>query len=318
MPDVIAELEELALASRLKHLSESMLKEADILYQDLGVTFEPRWFLVFHTLGRHGPMTITDLAQSLGLTHPAVSQVAAQLLAAGLIGESRDGRDGRRRLIGLSPSGRRMRQRLEPVWAEIKAAARKVLVEADVDLLRGLERLEAVLAQRSITDRVRAELGLAQRHAIRIVDYRPAYKKHFRALNEEWLNAYFTVEEQDARLLNDPNGTILRKGGAVLFALVGDEVAGTGALVRHTERLLQLCKTAVTPRMRGRGIGRRLTEALIARAQTIGGEWLYLQTSFQLKAATRLYQRLGFRRLGINPLAGPQFARPTITMRLKL
>ncbi len=316
--DILAELQELALASRLKRLSEALMAEADLLYQDLGVDFRPRWFPVFYTLSRHSPMTITQLAQALGLTHPAVSQVASQLYAAGLIQDRRDQDDDRRRLLSLSPAGRRTLLRLEPVWIEIRAAAREVLSDADADLLREVERLETVIARRSVVDRVRERLGLPAREAVQIVGYRPAYKKHFRALNEDWLRGRFSVEEHDARMLNDPNGTIIRKGGEVLFALIGSQVVGTGALVQHTGGLLELCKMAVVPAMRGRGIGRRLAEAIIARAQATGSTWLYLQTSPRLEEALRLYRRLGFRRVRKNPLPRPEYDRCSVTMRLKL
>ena len=73
--DILAELGELALASRMKRLSEALMKDAAGLYADLGVDFHPRWFPIFHALGRRSPLAIGEMAQGLGLTHPAISQV---------------------------------------------------------------------------------------------------------------------------------------------------------------------------------------------------------------------------------------------------
>lgn len=316
--DVFAELGELALASRLKRVSEELLKDADALYRDLGVEFQPRWFPTFYTLSHHAPLSTADLAQALGLTHPAIAQVVTQLKQAGFVKDYRDRRDDRRRMIKLTPKGRRLHRRLQPVWAQIRAAAQEVHAEAGVDLLPALERLETVLARRSVMDRVRTRLKLPPRELLRIADYRPAYKKYFRALNEEWLTSHFAIEEHDAHILSDPNGTILHKGGQVLFAVIGSHVVGTAALVRHPGGHWELCKMAVAPAMRGRGIGRRLAEEILARARTAGAECIYLQTSPVLEAAGRLYRSLGFRRIARHPLPCPEYGRVSMTMRLKL
>jgi GNAT superfamily N-acetyltransferase len=150
------------------------------------------------------------------------------------------------------------------------------------------------------------------------VDYRPAYKKHFRTLNESWLREYFTVESADAHLLADPNGRIIRKGGLVLFALWDGDVVGTAALLRHGPDVWELAKMAVAAAVRGRGIGRVLAEAVLARAREEGAVRLYLQTSSRLEAALRLYRTLGFRRVRNHPLPGDPYCRCTITMKLDL
>ncbi len=316
--DIMAELGELALASRLKRLSETLMKDAAGFYADLGVDFQPRWFTVFYTLGRRSPLAVGELARGLGLSHPAVSQVADQIVRAGLARQTRDRRDDRRRLLSLTPAGRRLHHRLAPVWTEIRAAARELIDEAGTDLLVHVERIEAAVARRSVMDRVRGRLGMAAPGTLRIADYRPAYKKHFRVLNEQWLRAEFEIEPHDWRILDDPNGAVIRRGGAILFALLGDEVVGTAALVRHPGGLLELCKMAVAPHARGRGIGTALAQAVIARARDWKAPALHLQTSPRLTQAARLYRKLGFRRLKHNPLPRAEYSRCSITMVLDL
>jgi len=317
--DILAELGELALASRMKRLSEALMKDAVGFYAELGVEFHPRWFPAFHALGRRrSPLAIGELAQGLGLTHPAISQVAGQMVHAGLVRQTRDRRDDRRRLLSLTPAGRRVHRKLLPAWEAIRAAARELLNEAGTDLLIDMERIEAALARQSVMDRVRVRLGMPAPGTLRIADYRPAYKKHFKALNEEWLRAQFAIEDHDARLLNDPNGAIIHKGGAILFALLDREVVGTAALVRHPGNLPELCKMAVAPHARRRGIGTALAQAAIGRAREWGAPRLYLQTSPLLEEALRVYRGLGFRPLKSNPLPGPEYQRDSITMALRL
>jgi DNA-binding MarR family transcriptional regulator/ribosomal protein S18 acetylase RimI-like enzyme len=316
--DVITELRELALASRLRRLSELMMKDASALYGDLGIEFEARWFATFYALAKKSPMAVTELAHALGMTHPAITNLANQLIKRGLVQELRDPRDERRRLLQLTPRAMQLRDKLAPVWEEIRRAARALLDEVGVDLLGDLQRVESAFAERTVADRARTRLALPPRKRVEIVEYRPAYKKHFRALNERWLKECFTVEKEDARLLNDPNRQILKKGGEIVFALLDSEVVGTCALLCHKGNILELSKMAVAPEARRRGIGTALAGAVLARARDTGARWLYLQTNPRLRPANRLYRRLGFRRVSRSPLPPDTYRRHSVVMRLSL
>ncbi len=316
--NIFDELGEMALASRLRALSETLMQDAAALYTELGIEFEPHWFGLFQALRRRSQMGVVELSQTLGMSHPAVRKTADQLISRNLVRESRDRRDERRRLLGLTPRGRRLARRLAPIWEAFRASAAETLEEAGVDLLADLKRVEVVCAGKSIADRVRARLGLPLHPTVRIVDYCPAYKKHFKALNQAWLREHFAIEPSDARILGDPNRRILKRGGAILFALEGDRVVGTCALLRHCDGQHELTKMAVAPAARGRGIGTALVRAAIARAQHLGADVLYLQTSPRLRAAGRLYRRLGFRRLARSPLPPAAYGRGGVTMRLEL
>ena len=257
----------------------------------------------------------------LGLSHPAINQVAAQLLSRGLIRQRKDSSDERKRLLYLSEKGRQLIKELEPVWNHIRLANRALLRESRVDLLRDLARLEAALDRDSMINRVNKRMGLPTTARLRIEDYRPAYKKHFLALNVEWLNKYFTVEESDLKILNDPNRKILKKGGAILFALLDGEVVGTCALIRHGDDTLEMAKMAVTPEAQGQGIGRALAEAAIERAGKMRVRKLYLHTSPVLKRACRLYRKLGFRKIRKTPVPGDdskRYRRCSIAMARKI
>ena len=83
--DIITELAELTFASRLKRLSERLMKEVSLLYKKLDVNFEARWFSIFYYLNLQSPKTITELAQSLRLTHTAVNQLTTEMIKAGLL-----------------------------------------------------------------------------------------------------------------------------------------------------------------------------------------------------------------------------------------
>ncbi len=317
MADIIRQQRELALASRLKRLHERLVREASQVYREIDVNFEARWFAVFYALGRTAPLSVVELARELHITHTAVNQVAGELIRHGLVSQGRDRRDARRRLLRLTAKGRSVFARLEPVWAAVVEANREWLQDAGVDLLAALDRVEDALEERSIYDRLRVKLALPG-PALRIEEYRPAYKKHFRSLNEEWLGRYFSIEAADEKVLGDPNRRIIRRGGAIFFALAGEEVVGCCALRRHRNGVVELAEMAVTEAFQGRGIGRRLAGDAIARAREWGAERLWLQTSPVLNQAVALYRDLGFRRVKEGPFPDDRYSRPTFTMVLEL
>jgi GNAT superfamily N-acetyltransferase/DNA-binding PadR family transcriptional regulator len=317
--DIFSELGELALASRLRRLSETMMAEGEGLYRELGISFRPRWFPAFYALSKRSPLAVGELAAALGVSHTSVAKIADEMLRVGLIRVARDGRgDRRRRLYALTPAGKKTLGRLKPVWREIGRAVSEILAEAEGDLLSGIDRFEKAFARRSVVDRVRERLRLDPRRRLEIVDYRPAYKKHFRSLNEQWIREHFEIEKEDTSILSDPMGRIVRRGGFVFFALWDGEVAGTCALMRHPGGHIELCKMAVRPDLRRRGIGAALIAAAIDRARSMGARELYLRTDLELRDAIRLYRRAGFRRVGRSPLAYCRMCRECITMRIDL
>jgi DNA-binding MarR family transcriptional regulator len=81
------------------------------------------WALV-SVLSRLGPRSQVDLAEIIG-QHPAgISRQLAELDRAGLTTRARDARDGRCRLVALTPKGRRWHRRWRP---RVLTAVREVL-----------------------------------------------------------------------------------------------------------------------------------------------------------------------------------------------
>lgn len=150
---------------------------------------------------------------------------------------------------------------------------------------------------------------------IRLVPYAPAHRAAFRDLNLEWITAHFEVEDEDRRVLNDPEGEILASGGAILFALDGDTPVGTGALIPICPHDFELAKMAVTERARGRGIGRALCLALVALARERGAHQVELLSQTTLAAAVNLYRSVGFEEVPLGPVP---YKRSNIRMVLRL
>ncbi len=156
--DLISELGALAVATRLKRLSERLAGDVNKIYKELDLNFESKWFLVLELLSRRKTLSIVDIADELKLTHPAIVQFADQMLKAKLIIAQKDIKDGRKRMVSLSPQGVKLLKQLAPVLAVVKEENELWLKEADSHLLDIMSQLEAKLDEMSMYDRVKRSL----------------------------------------------------------------------------------------------------------------------------------------------------------------
>jgi DNA-binding MarR family transcriptional regulator/predicted GNAT family acetyltransferase len=316
--DIIQSLGPLAIASRLKRLSDRLLKDAALIYEGESLAFEPRWFPVFYLLWQKAPIGVTEISRELGVTHPAVNQVAGDLENAGLLVSGRDKEDDRRRLLSLSQKGKELITRLVPVWRDIEEASRDLLDSQAPGLLGDLDRVESALDEKEMSQRIRDLLKHRQQEAVEILDYEPRYKAAFKRLNLEWLERYFEVEPVDERILSDPQGQVLKRGGKILFARLDGEIVGTAALIPREEGTAELTKLAVAEKARGRQAGKKLVLAAIERARALGARTLQLHTNPKLVAANQLFRQLDFSQVTPAPRKDLGYKRPSILMTLAL
>lgn len=129
---------------------------------------------------------------------------------------------------------------------------------------------------------------------IRLLPFAPQYAVAFKALNLAWIKKHWEPEPQDFEALDDPQNKIINTGGYIVFALEGDKVLGTCALVKKDNTSYELAKMAVSDSAQGRGIGFMLGEAIIKRAKELGVKRVYLESNTILTPAINLYRKLGF------------------------
>lgn len=292
--DLIKELGPLAFASRLKRLSEKLQKDVSKIYKEQSIEFEARWFPVLFALKRKKCLSVTAVANTLGLTHPAINQVAGVMIRRGLLSSSKDTEDERRRLLCLTPKGKETIKILEPIWDEITSATKELLETAGGDFLDYVEVIEKELEYESIYNRVKRGLKKRQFESIELDEYKSQYKKYFKTLNIEWLNFYFSVTKEDEKFLDNP-GNIIKTGGIILFAKINGSIIGTGSLLNHENGIYEIAKMAVEPKVRGKQAGKKLVLALIEKCRKLKAKKLYLLTSPKLEAAVKLYRHVGFK-----------------------
>ena len=141
----------------------------------------------------------------------------------------------------------------------------------------------------------------------------------FRDINAEWITAMFALEATDREVLDNPRARIIDGGGAILFVeAAGLGVVGTCALQKTGDTSFELTKMGVLESARGLKAGEFLLAAVIARAQDMGADPLYLLTNAKCEAAIHLYEKLGFQHdAGIMAQYGARYARCDVAMRYR-
>jgi GNAT superfamily N-acetyltransferase/predicted transcriptional regulator len=254
---------------------------------------------VFYALSRGEEKTITGIAQEIGHSHPSVSKIISEMIKAGLILEKKDKADGRRNMVSLSEKGASYTRKIEEQYTDVESAIEAINAQATNNLWKAIEEWEYMLEQKSLLRRVSEEKKKRQSLEVKIVDYQPEHAAAFKSLNEEWISAYFKMEDTDYKALDDPEGYILKKGGHIFVALHEDKPAGVCALIKmkDSEFDFELAKMAVSPLVQGRNIGYLLGQAALDWAAAHGAKKIYLESNTVLKPAINLYHKLGFQKI---------------------
>jgi DNA-binding MarR family transcriptional regulator len=109
-------------------------------------------------LHARGPMTITELAESVQRTHSATSQKVAAMRAAGLV-RTTTGADARTKKIILTAKARRIAGQLAAEWRATEAALAGLEAEIPYPVSRVVTDIEAALRRKSFHDRIAEHLS---------------------------------------------------------------------------------------------------------------------------------------------------------------
>ncbi len=313
--DFIKEQGELAWGSRLRRLSDTISGQATAVYRRYGLDFDPKCFPLFRLLSEQGPLPVTEVAEKLGVSHPAVIQVARELERRGLVVSEKSSQDARKRLLAVSPEGRERLPEFHRIWQLIREVNEHLIRSQKHNLLWAVEEIEATLAEKDYLTYFTEHLKTRQQEAIEIVEYAPPYAPDFKRLNVEWISTYFKVEPHDLEQLDHPEA-LVAGGGQVLAALLDGNVVGVVGLVKDPGGAsFELVKMAVSPAAQGRQVGKKLGQAAIDWARRAGASRLWLESNTRLVPALELYRRLGFHKV---EMAATPYERANIKMEMEL
>ena len=128
---------------------------------------------------------------------------------------------------------------------------------------------------------------------VEIIDYEERYKQDLEDISLPWLLEYDLLEPVDLEMLADPH-RFIAGGRRVLLARCGREFVGMVMLELHGDGVCEALKFGVKEEYRERGIGTALMEAVIQAARDAGQKTIVITSNHKLKAALRIYEKLGF------------------------
>ena len=138
----------------VRQLLDAMDADIARLYTERGVTgVRPRFVAPLIRLGRRGGMTIRQLAESLEVTHSAMSQTVSALQRDGMV-TTAAGADARTREVLLTDRARELLPLLEAEWRATEQVVAELDAEIPYALSQVVQDLQAALARRSFHDRI--------------------------------------------------------------------------------------------------------------------------------------------------------------------
>jgi DNA-binding MarR family transcriptional regulator/N-acetylglutamate synthase-like GNAT family acetyltransferase len=249
-----------------------------------------------HFLGRDRPLgesrllyeigpdgaDLRDLRLRLGLDAGYVSRLVEALAKRRLVRLTREAADGRVRRARLTAAGRR---EVEEMNRRSDQAATALL-----DPLTPAQRARLVAAM----DEVHGLLRLAGLRIETVDPAGPAARWCVRQYFDELDRRFEAGFDPAASLAAEDRDLVAPRGGFLVASVDGAPVA-CGAVKAIAPGVGSLKRMWVADSVRGLGIGRRMLEALEARARALGLTTVRLETNAALQEALRLYRSAGYR-----------------------
>lgn len=309
--DKLTEFRELGFGSRIKRLSDTLMRDVKKVYQSLYIDFDPYLFPTFKTICDEGQISTGELSEILQITQPAVTQFINTLKKKELVSIQIDTRDKRKKLISLSKKGSDLAERLHPIWKIIQQELTLFIQREPTSFMDHIQLTERKQQEKRLYTRIMERI----REDVEILEYNPQYDQVFHDLNINWLETFFYVEPHDKEVLENPKSYIIDNNGYIFFARFNNEVVGTVALINEKE-CYELSKMAVSPKYQGLKIGQKLMDKCIQFSKKQGWEQIMLYSNRILTPAINLYRKVGFEEVEVEK--DVYYERADIKMILRL
>jgi len=315
--DALKGFGELGLGSRLKRLSEYMMKETQLVYDHYNIDFDPYLFPIIKIINHYDGITNSEVREKLNLTQPAITQSVNKLVKKDLVIIINDATDKRKKIIKISDKGRATIRKMTPIWSTIDTVIKDYTTHTSSCLIGHINQLEDKLIKQSMSETIIKLSKMNPKDAIKIISFKDEYASDFYNLNIEWLKAFFVVEPYDEEVLSKPKPYIIDKGGHIFFARLNDTIVGTVALMPTEDKgVFELSKMAVSPKHRGLKIGQQLMEYCIDFAKKRQFNGLILYSNTKLENAIYIYRKYGFIEIPVE--ADSPYIRSDIKMEFRL
>ena len=153
--DVVRSFGFLTLGSRMKRIGEKLQADTQKIMDELGAPLQASQYPFLAAIDRHGPLTVGELAEAVGITQPGATRTVGQLVELGMLETAPAPGDQRRRIVTLTKEGKRLVAAAKrDVWPRISEAVADLCGSLDGPLLDQLAAIEDGLAAAPLDRRV--------------------------------------------------------------------------------------------------------------------------------------------------------------------
>lgn len=157
--------------------------------------------------------------------------------------------------------------------------------------------------------------NIFNKNKLELKKYKEKDKEAFKKISLEWLYKYDLYEEEDSKILNNPEEYILNKGGHIYFAKYDDNIIATFALIPNSKNNYELAKFAVLENYQGLGIANILLKKAIEVAKEENANKIILYSNSKLNKAYNLYKKFNFKEINLDK---SKYETANLKMELKL
>ncbi len=143
----------IALATRLKRISDKMSHSTRLMYKQIDMDIEPNWYLVLILVKEKPNISVMEIAKSMGFTHQSVNTITSKMMKKGYLKISKDTKDKRKTVFNITSKSIDALPEIEKIWGIGKKVIYELLDE-DITILKHLNTLESNLNKTSFGQRI--------------------------------------------------------------------------------------------------------------------------------------------------------------------
>jgi DNA-binding MarR family transcriptional regulator len=142
------------LGTLLRRLVDHLDSAVEDSYRQQGLDYRPRYTPIVRALRASGPCSMQALVRHMGVSQSAVSQTLSEMVGRGLVAIRQDSRDGRARVVELTPRAFEMLPHIQRCWDATEAASATLDQELGQSLPELIARAITLLEHRSLGVRI--------------------------------------------------------------------------------------------------------------------------------------------------------------------
>lgn len=150
--DFLRDLKYLGVTARLKRLSDNLSASIKELYKENKFDIEPSWHLIFLFLKEKEQSTMSEIAEALNYSQPAITKMTNRMKAKGYIDVVVDKNDSRKKILQLSRKAKQKLPRFEKVWDAGQKSIKEIM-KSTPGFLNALDEFENQIEEERFKDR---------------------------------------------------------------------------------------------------------------------------------------------------------------------